>query len=101
MTTTSTSTTPSRRGGEFSRAELAKELRHDYSTSDTGVVPLDQRRSLYHFVALWTTLAAGFTYLFLGFQFHDAGYSLGRSVLVGALGGLAYLAYALPAAYLG
>jgi purine-cytosine permease-like protein len=87
--------------GEFSRAELAKELNHDYSTSRTGVVPLDQRRSLYHFVALWTTLAAGFTYLFLGFQFHDAGYSLGRSVLAGALGGVAYLAYALPAAYLG
>ncbi len=91
----------SRPAGEFSREELAKELRHDYSTSDTGVVPLSERRSAFHFVALWVTLAAGFTYLFLGFQYHDAGYSLGRSVAAGALGGLAYLAYALPAAYLG
>jgi hypothetical protein len=57
------------------REELSKELLHDYSTSSTGVVPLTERRSLYHFVALWMTLAAGFTYLFLGFQYHDAGWS--------------------------
>jgi purine-cytosine permease-like protein len=88
-------------GREFSREALAKEIDHDYSTSEVGVVPLQQRRSQYHFIALWITMAAGFTYLFLGFQFHDAGYSLGRSILVGALGGLCYLAYALPAAYLG
>jgi purine-cytosine permease-like protein len=87
--------------GEFSRAEITKELQHDYSTSSTGAVPLAQRRSLYHFVALWITLAAGFTYLFLGFQYHDAGYSFGKAIGAGALGGLAYLAYALPAAYLG
>lgn len=87
--------------GEFSAGELARDLSHDYSTSQTGVVPLDKRRSLYHFVALWTTLAAGFTYLFLGFQYHDAGYSLGRAVGAGAIGAVAYLAYALPAAYLG
>ncbi|OLB81876.1 MAG: hypothetical protein AUI14_01775 [Actinobacteria bacterium 13_2_20CM_2_71_6] len=87
--------------GEFSREELAKDLEHDYSTSDTGIVPLDKRRSRYHFLALWVTLAAGFTYLFLGFQYHDAGYSLARAVGAGALGALAYLAYALPAAYLG
>jgi purine-cytosine permease-like protein len=86
---------------EFSRAELAQDLEHDYSTGDTGIVPLDRRRSLYHFVALWTTLAAGFTYLFLGFQYHDAGYPLGRAVLAGASGAVAYLVYALPAAYLG
>jgi purine-cytosine permease-like protein len=86
---------------EFSREKLARELTHDYSTSRTGIVPLDERRSLYHFVALWVTLAAGFTYLFLGFQYHDAGYSLGKAVAAGALGAVAYLAYALPAAYLG
>jgi len=73
----------------------------DYSTSRDGVVPLSQRRSLYHFTALWVTMAAGFTYLFLGFEFHDAGWSLGRAVGAGALGALCYLAYALPAAYLG
>ena len=87
--------------GEFSRAEIASELLHDYSTSTTGVVPATKRRPLYHFVALWVTFTAGFTYLFLGFQYHDAGYSLWRSVSAGALGGLCYLAYALPAAYLG
>src|SRR3954453_20172928 len=86
---------------EFSREELAKDLAHDYSTSTFGVVPLSRRRSRYHFVALWVTLAAGFTYLFLGFQFHDAGYSLARSAVAGALGGLCYVAYAIPAAYLG
>lgn len=86
---------------EFSREELTRELEHDYSTSEAGAVPLDRRRSKYHFLALWVTFAAGFTYLFLGFQYHDAGYSLGKSVGVGALGALAYLAYALPAAYLG
>jgi purine-cytosine permease-like protein len=86
---------------EFSREELTKDLAHDYSTSTFGVVPLDRRRSRYHFLALWVTLAAGFTYLFLGFQYHDAGYSLGKAIAAGALGGLAYLAYALPAAYLG
>lgn len=76
-------------------------LSHDYSTSDAGMVPLSQRRSLYHFTALWITLAAGFTYLFLGFQYHDAGYSLWRAVAAGAVGAVAYLIYALPAAYLG
>jgi purine-cytosine permease-like protein len=65
------------------------------------VVPQRERRSLYHFIALWTTLAAGFTYLFLGFQYHDSGYSLTKAVAAGALGALCYLAYALPASYLG
>jgi purine-cytosine permease-like protein len=87
--------------GEFSPAELGAELRHDYSTTGTGVVPPGQRRSLVHFTALWLTFAAGFTYLFLGFQYHDAGYSLPVAVGAGALGGAAYVAYALPAAYLG
>jgi purine-cytosine permease-like protein len=90
-----------RTSSEFSRAELAGDLRHDYSTSAAGAVPADRRRSQYHFIALWVTFAAGFTYLFLGFQYHDAGYSLWKSVGIGALGALAYLAYALPAAYLG
>jgi purine-cytosine permease-like protein len=95
------SASPGRQRGEFAREELEKELLHDYSTSDTGIVPQSERRSLYHFLALWITLAAGFTYLFLGFQYHDAGYSLARAVGAGALGGFFYLCYALPAAYLG
>lgn len=86
---------------EFSRGELAKELVHDYSTSRSGPVPLSERRSRYHFLGLWITFAAGFTYLFLGFQYHDAGYSLARAVSAGAVGAVAYLVYALPASYLG
>ncbi|MEN3309487.1 MAG: hypothetical protein V7603_5689 [Micromonosporaceae bacterium] len=57
---------PSATVGEFSRGEIAKELQHDYSSSDTGIVPPDRRRSRYHFLALWVTFTAGFTYLFLG-----------------------------------
>ncbi len=64
-------------------------------------MPLSERRSRYHFLSLWITLAAGFTYLFLGFQYHDAGYSLVKAVSAGAVGAIAYLVYALPAAYLG
>jgi purine-cytosine permease-like protein len=96
VTTSSTGSSTSSTG-----EELAIGLSHDYSTSDAGAVPLGQRRSLYHFTALWITLAAGLTYLFLGFQYHDAGYSLGRAVAAGAVGAVAYLLYALPAAYLG
>src|ERR671931_2209908 len=95
------STSPAPAQGEFTREELTKELLHDYSTSTIGVVPLRERRSLYHFLALWITLAAGFTYLFLGFQYHDAGYTLTRAVGAGALGAFCYLCYALPASYLG
>src|SRR5438034_4854450 len=46
-------TVPWRR--EFTREELEKELEHDYSTSKSGIVPLGERRSLYHFVAIWVT----------------------------------------------
>ena len=80
---------------------LESGVRHDYSTSRVGVVPLSERRSRYHFLSLWITFTAGFTYLFLGFQYHDAGYSLVKAVAAGAIGAMAYLLYALPAAYLG
>jgi purine-cytosine permease-like protein len=87
--------------GEFARERLEKEVSHDYSTSETGVVPPVERRSLYHFIALWITLAAGFTYLFLGFQYFAAGYSLAKTVEAGLLAAFFYLCYALPASYLG
>ncbi|MGO9219930.1 MAG: cytosine permease [Streptosporangiaceae bacterium] len=87
--------------GEFARERLEKEVSHDYSTSETGVVPPGERRSLYHFIALWITLAAGFTYLFLGFQYFAAGYSLAKTVEAGLLAAFFYLCYALPASYLG
>src|SRR5437762_14066841 len=71
------------------------------SDHTTEAVPLDERRPRWHLTALWVTLAGGFTFLFLGFQYHDASYPLARALGAGALGGIAYLAYALPAAYLG
>src|SRR5919197_4505869 len=73
------SESPAGSRSEFAREELPKELLHDYSTSSTGVVPLSERRSLYH----------------------DAGYTLGRAIAAGALGAFCYLCYALPASYLG
>jgi hypothetical protein len=95
------SATPASSQREFAREELSKELLHDYSTSSTGIVPLAERRSLYHFVALWVTLAAGFTYLFLGFQYHDAGTrSARRSPPAHWAPSVCYLCYALPASYL-
>jgi hypothetical protein len=56
---------------EFERTVLDESIRHDYSTSDTGIVPLSRRRPLWHFAGLWTTFAAGFSFLFLGFELHD------------------------------
>jgi purine-cytosine permease-like protein len=95
------SASPARTRSEFARERLEKELLHDYSTSGTGVVPPGERRSRWHFVGLWITLAAGFTYLFLGFEYHRVGYPLAKAVAASALGALCYLGYALPASYLG
>jgi len=61
---------------EFEREELEGSIRHDYSTSETGIVPLDRRRPMWHFAGLWTTFVAGFSYMVLGFEIHDGGYSL-------------------------
>lgn len=35
---------------EFERAGLDESIKHDYSTSDTGIVPLDRRRPMWHFM---------------------------------------------------
>jgi len=67
----------------------------------TDPVPPGERRSRWDLTALWVTFAGGFTFLFLGFSYHEASYPLSRAVAAGALGALAYLAYALPAAQLG
>ena len=81
---------------EARREGLGAGISHDYSASGMGIVPLAQRRSLYHFVALWVTLAAGFTYLFLGFQYHAAGYSLGEAAGAGAWAGCCTCATPCP-----
>jgi cytosine permease len=86
---------------EFERQELETSIRHDYSTSETGIVPLDRRRPMWHFMGLWTTFVAGFSYMVLGFEIHDGGYSLGATVGIAALGYGLYVAYALIGSFLG
>jgi purine-cytosine permease-like protein len=84
----------------YERDALDASIRHDYSTSDTGIVPLDRRRPQWHFAGLWTTFAAGFSFLFLGFELHD-GNSIGRVIGITVLGYGMYAAYAMFGAYLG
>src|SRR5277367_1830471 len=86
---------------ELERASLHDSIAHDYSTSETGIVPLDKRRPLWHFIGLWTTFAAGFSYLFVGTQIHDAGFSLVGDIGVTLLGAGIYFLYVMFAAYLG
>jgi len=86
---------------QFEREVLDESIKHDYTTTEAGIVPLDRRRPAWHFAAIWLTLEAGFLILFLGFQLYQAGESFGRAVLYLILGSLIYIAYALAAAYLG
>src|SRR5919201_1462133 len=85
----------------FEREVLDESIRHDYSTSGTGIVPLDRRRPMWHFMGLWTTFVAGFSYMFLGFEIHDGGHSLASTVGITLLGYGLYVAYALVGSYLG
>src|SRR5712691_8569012 len=85
----------------FERQELEASIRHDYSTSDTGIVPLDRRRPIWHFAGLWTTFVAGFSYMFLGFEIHDGGHSLAATVGITIFGYALYVAYAMIGSYLG
>jgi purine-cytosine permease-like protein len=85
----------------FEREVLDESIRHDYSTSDTGIVPLSRRRPLWHFMGLWTTFVAGFSYMVLGFEIHDGGYSLAATAGIAVLGYALYTAYAMVGSYLG
>src|SRR5712692_11867199 len=85
----------------FERGALDESIRHDYSTSETGIVPLTRRRPQWHFAGLWTTFAAGFSYLFVGFTVHDAGFTLASTIGAGLLAIVIYVAYGMLAAYLG
>jgi purine-cytosine permease-like protein len=89
-----------RRDLEFERQELEASIKHDYSTSDTGMVPLDRRRPMWHFMGLWTTFVAGFSYMFLGFELHD-GHSLASVVGITLFGYALYIVYAMFGSYLG
>src|SRR5438876_1893456 len=84
----------------YEREVLDESIRHDYSTSDVGIVPLTRRRPMWHFMGLWTTFVAGFSYMFLGFELY-AGNSLARTVGITILGYGLYVAYAIVGSYLG
>src|SRR5262249_9166779 len=86
---------------EFEREELEGSIRHDYSTSETGIVPLDRRRPMWHFAGLWASFAAGFSFLFVGTELYAGGHDLGSTAGITVLGIAIYVAYALVAAYLG
>jgi purine-cytosine permease-like protein len=86
---------------DLEREALHDSIAHDYSTSATGIVPLDKRRPLTHFVGIWTTFAAGFSFLFVGTQIYSAGFTLPGTIGVTLLGIGIYFAYAIFAAYLG
>jgi purine-cytosine permease-like protein len=85
----------------FERATLDESITHDYSTADTGIVPLDRRRPMWHFMGLWTTFVAGFSYMFLGFEIHDGGHSLASTIAITLIGYGLYVAYAMTGSYLG
>lgn len=85
----------------FEREMLGQSIKHDYSTSDTGIVPLTRRRPTWHFAGLWTTFVAGFSFLFLGFEIHDGGHSLATTTGIAAIGYGLYVAYAMIGSYLG
>ncbi|TMK95404.1 MAG: hypothetical protein E6G42_02960, partial [Actinobacteria bacterium] len=85
----------------YEREVLDESIRHDYSTSDTGIVPLTRRRPMWHFMGLWTTFVAGFSYMFLGFELHDGGHSLAATVWIVAFGYALYIGYAMVGSYLG
>jgi purine-cytosine permease-like protein len=81
--------------------ELGASVKHDYSTPDTGVVPLEHRRPMWHFMGLWTTFVVGFSYMALGFEIRAGGYSLLDTLGISFFGYLLYSAYALSGSYLG
>src|ERR687885_1320471 len=85
----------------FEREMLDESIKHDYSTSDTGIVPLNRRRPQWHFMGLWTTFVAGFSYMFLGFEIRAGGHGLASTVGITILGYAIYVAYALVGSYLG
>jgi purine-cytosine permease-like protein len=83
------------------RESLEESIKHDYSTSETGIVPLDRRRPIWHFAGLWTSFAAGFSFLFVGTELYAGGHGLGTTILITLLGTGIYVVYAMFAAYIG
>ena len=80
---------------------MHESFAHDYSTSQVGVVPLDQRRPLWHFAGLWLTFASGFSFLFVGFELYANGQALDQTIEIVCVGGGIFMGYAVFSAYLG
>lgn len=80
---------------------LAAKLTHDYSTEKSKPVPVSARVPRWHLTALWITLLGGIPALTLGVAFYQSGYSFVRALAAMTIGCLCYLAYAIPAGYLG
>ncbi len=92
----------SQRENEAAQPEIALEIKHDYSSSSDGIVPAHARRGTWsHHVPLWITLYAGFSYMTLGSELYSFGYGLHQMLVIVLVSSLCYLAYAIPAAYLG
>lgn len=83
------------------RLGLAAQLTDDYSTEKSKPVPARARVPQWHLTALWITLLGGIPALAAGVGYYQAGYSLARALAAVAIGGCCYVAYAIPAAYLG
>src|SRR5215217_1773562 len=83
------------------KERLRDAIAHDFSTSVEGIVPPSERRARWHFTAFWTTLAANFSFLFLGLALYAGGFSLAETIGITILGCLVYITYATFAAYLG
>jgi purine-cytosine permease-like protein len=89
-------------GQAAARRSFREQLQHDYSSSHDGIVPRSERRGTWtHHVPLWLTFYPGFAYMALGFTLYGEGFTLRRMLVVVAISSACYLAYAIPAAYLG
>lgn len=102
----STSPSPStgRPGEPFAQVaeeDIGESYKHDFSTSEEGIVPLSRRRPLWHFCGLWLTFQSGFSFLFVGFTLHDGGYGLLATFGIVLLAATVYTVYGAYAAYLG
>jgi purine-cytosine permease-like protein len=91
----------SRRPPSGITARLVAQLSDDYSTEKSKPVPVSARVPRWHLTALWITLLGGAPAMAVGVDYYLTGYSLVRALAAVAVGGCCYLAYAVPAAYLG
>ena len=83
------------------RETLRESVAHDFTTTESGIVPLDRRRSAVTLGAVWLVLEAGWVYIFTGFALFQAGLSLLNTTIDLLIGAAFYFAYSMVAAYIG